>query len=66
MHACGQFLLGLGLRAPLQSSCRAGLSNSRHWPRQPHSITMVDPNHEMSSRDTVILLERLWRKSGER
>jgi hypothetical protein len=26
----------------------------------------MDPDHEMSARNTVILLERLWRKSGER
>jgi hypothetical protein len=26
----------------------------------------MDPDHEMGARHTVILLERLWRKSGER
>jgi hypothetical protein len=30
-----------------------------------HEITM-DPDHEISAHDAVILLERLWRKSGER
>ena len=26
----------------------------------------MDPDHEISAHNTVILLERLWRKSGER
>jgi hypothetical protein len=26
----------------------------------------MDPDHQRSARDTVILLEQLWRKSGER
>jgi hypothetical protein len=26
----------------------------------------MDPDHDISAHNTVILLERLWRKSGER
>ena len=34
--------------------------------RRPLTITTMETDHQMSARHTVVLLERLWRKSGER
>jgi hypothetical protein len=53
------------LPGEFSSANRAGVSGDAGGGSGLPSPRM-DPDHEMSARNTVILLERLWRKSGER